>query len=666
MGMSAAQARLLYITAQLNNLSHQGQSVSDAKVRLSMDTEAIQERYTAALAKTNYYVNSNIFSTTGSTSKSELITLENLKAQNLMVYDGSKVLGYKWEKVNTGKTKKVVDHYEDDLTKPIYPTKKVKALDAPDAAIPARNAESLSEMEAIVANSGLGEDDLETVSYTTKIGGTDTQLNAVSIKSQAGFDAIMEAFANNPAACQQNYLFDLPEGESIDLSKYDWHGISQFQGVFDGNGTIFKGLNGDSGFFNSLYGVAKNINIEGAVISAETDALGGMTNYLADGASIENCNAKDIDITCGLQPNVNYATGYKPERASIGGLVGLNNGNISGSSVSGTINVPNADKSFGFIGGAIGANINTAKGESTISNTYADVNIVLSNNTDYSNSINGFIGDDSHETTIKNCISMGAITTADGSPINGSDLANVGPCIESDVTNMIALDTRNNNNVLYWASSDAPTFETGSEYATSLGKTSDILVKGDAAYEDQAGNQATAVANGIPVLNLKEIQESTLVEKDEKEVPDTTQNPIGYEQKPVYVDVPEKELQLVPDKEYEGLSSTELEMGLRSGKYQLISPSTSNSTEKLTLNGTDYELVSINSCTTISEAQDEQALSIAEAEYEKDMKKIQTKDKRYEMDQKKIDTEYDALLNEEESIKNVINKNVERSFKTFG
>ena len=260
---------------------------------------------------------------------------------------------------------------------------------------------------------------------------------------------------------------------------------------------------------------------------------------------------------------------------------------------------------------------------------------------------------------------MGTITTADGNPINGSDLANVGPCIESDVTNMIALDTRNNNNVLYWASSDAPTFETGSEYATSLGKTSDILVKGDAAYEDQAENQATAVANGIPVLNLKEIQESTLVEKGEKWVDDPN-NITGYEQIADYIDVPEKELQLVPDEEYEGLSSAELEMGLRSGKYQLISPSTSNSTEKLTLNGTDYELVSISSCTTISEAQDEQALSIAEAEYEKDMKKIQTKDKRYEMDQKKIDTEYDALLNEEESIKNVINKNVERSFKTFG
>ena len=212
MGMSAAQARLLYITAQLNNLSHQGQSVSDAKVRLSMDTEAIQERYTAALAKTNYYVNSNIFSTTGSTSKSELITLENLKAQNLMVYDGSKVLGYKWEKVDTGKTKKVVNGYHNGDA--IHGKMAVPAFGAADATIPARNAESLSAMEAIVANSGLGEDDLETVSYTTKIGGVDTKLNAVSIKSQAGFDAIMEAFANNPAACQQNYLFDLPEGET--------------------------------------------------------------------------------------------------------------------------------------------------------------------------------------------------------------------------------------------------------------------------------------------------------------------------------------------------------------------------------------------------------------------------------------------------------------------
>ena len=53
MGMSASQARLLYLTAQLNNLSLKGQSVSDAKTRLAMDTEAIQEKYIKALKYSN-------------------------------------------------------------------------------------------------------------------------------------------------------------------------------------------------------------------------------------------------------------------------------------------------------------------------------------------------------------------------------------------------------------------------------------------------------------------------------------------------------------------------------------------------------------------------------------------------------------------------------------
>lgn len=678
MGMSAAQARLLYITAQLNNLSHQGQAVSDAKIRLSMDTEAIQEKYTQALANSRLYVNSNIFSATGSITKTELISLENLKAQNLLVYDGNKVLGYKYEEVDTGKTKTVIVGYEDDLTKPIYPTKKIEMGFKPAVdTIKPKNAESIEEMNKIVANSGLGPDDLETVSYITGINGVETEINAIAIKSQEAFEAIIEEMGRNPEALKQNYVFDLPKGESIDLGVYkDWPGIPSFQGVFDGNGTTFKNLNGSQGLFSSLYGTVKNVNLVDAVISAETDAVGGMAGYLADGASIENCNVSNVDITCDLKPGVDYPEGYKPERAGVGGLVGLNNGNISGTSVSGSINVPNADDSFGYIGGAIGGNINPEKGGSLISNTYSDVNIVLSGNKDYSNSINGFIGNDTHETTIKNCISLGSITTADGSPINGSDLANRGPVLESDVENMIALDTRNNNNVLYWGQSESPTFESGSTNPNTIeesyielpnGGTAEVILNpNDSPYQDQANTQATAVANGLPVLNLTDIQNSTLVKKGTKDVPDTTKDPIGYEQKAIKKEVPIMETRLVEDPDYDGISSAELEMGLKSGKYQLITPANENSNQKINVNGTDYELVSLSACTTISEMQNEQDLALAQAEYEKDMKKIQTKDKRYELDQKRIDTEYDALLTEEESIKNVINKNVERSFKTFG
>ena len=41
------------------------------------------------------------------------------------------------------------------------------------------------------------------------------------------------------------------------------------------------------------------------------------------------------------------------------------------------------------------------------------------------------------------------------------------------------------------------------------------------------------------------------------------------------------------------------------------------------------------------------------------------KDKKYEQDLKKLDTEHTALQTEYDSIKEVLSKNVERSFKAF-
>ena len=270
---------------------------------------------------------------------------------------------------------------------------------------------------------------------------------------------------------------------------------------------------------------------------------------------------------------------------------------------------------------------------------------------------------------------MGAITNAGGANINASDLACRGPVLESDTSNMMALDTRNNNNVLYWSNSKSPTYDSGSTNVGVLGtagqetlsdgsKANVWIHDGADGYNDQ--NQATSQANGLPVLNLKELQEDALAKEDTKETPDTTQPPIGYEQKPIYKDVPIFETVLVEDDSFGGLSSLELETGIRNGKYQLVSPSKENSTQGFEINGTDYDLVSLESCTAIVDKQDSNAVALAEAEYEKSMEAIQAQDKRYEIDQKKIDTQYDALLAEEESLKSVLNKNVERSFKTFG
>lgn len=67
----------------------------------------------------------------------------------------------------------------------------------------------------------------------------------------------------------------------------------------------------------------------------------------------------------------------------------------------------------------------------------------------------------------------------------------------------------------------------------------------------------------------------------------------------------------------------------------------------------------------IQEKDDKLMLAKAEAEYETTMADIQSKDKRFDLQLKEIDTEHQAITQEIESVKTVINKNIERSFKVF-
>lgn len=55
----------------------------------------------------------------------------------------------------------------------------------------------------------------------------------------------------------------------------------------------------------------------------------------------------------------------------------------------------------------------------------------------------------------------------------------------------------------------------------------------------------------------------------------------------------------------------------------------------------------------------------AEAEYNTAMAQIQSQDKKYDLQLKEIDTEHSAIQTEIDSVKKVIDKNIERSFKTF-
>lgn len=75
-------------------------------------------------------------------------------------------------------------------------------------------------------------------------------------------------------------------------------------------------------------------------------------------------------------------------------------------------------------------------------------------------------------------------------------------------------------------------------------------------------------------------------------------------------------------------------------------------------NGLDYK-----TCTMITEETDDAAVTKAEAEYNRAMNDIEAKDNIYDLELKNIDTEHTSLQTEYDSIKGVISKNIERTFK---
>ena len=77
-------------------------------------------------------------------------------------------------------------------------------------------------------------------------------------------------------------------------------------------------------------------------------------------------------------------------------------------------------------------------------------------------------------------------------------------------------------------------------------------------------------------------------------------------------------------------------------------------------NGLNYA-----NCSDITEQTNDTAVSIAEAEYNAAMNKIENKDKKYDLELKNIDTEHNSLQTEYDSIKSAIDKNVERTFKIY-
>lgn len=98
------------------------------------------------------------------------------------------------------------------------------------------------------------------------------------------------------------------------------------------------------------------------------------------------------------------------------------------------------------------------------------------------------------------------------------------------------------------------------------------------------------------------------------------------------------------------------EAALRDGTLRLEYYSTTDNAFKSTT-------ISEDNC--IQEVKDERAIAKAESKYNQDMADLESKDNKLDLQLKKLDTEHTALQTEYDSVKSVIDKNVESSFKIF-
>ena len=119
--------------------------------------------------------------------------------------------------------------------------------------------------------------------------------------------------------------------------------------------------------------------------------------------------------------------------------------------------------------------------------------------------------------------------------------------------------------------------------------------------------------------------------------------------------------------EYEGdpaNNSEWLQNMIQSGMFTIEMVETDRKTGKVIMDGTSPSSDSSLSYTTTTTI-DKRALAKAEAEYEHTLKQIDKKDQMFDLELSKLETERTALKTEYESVKKVIEENIDRTFGIF-
>ncbi len=147
----------------------------------------------------------------------------------------------------------------------------------------------------------------------------------------------MNEIGTNPGDWNKHFLL-IADVNMSDIAGTDYNIIETFTGIFDGNNCTISNFSltstreENTGLFGTVSGEIKNLGLLNPNVFAQGRNVGSLTGYLNE-RSITNCYAKGAVVSGG-----NY----------VGGLIGLNTGNVSKCCSSGSVS------GDAYVGGLVG------------------------------------------------------------------------------------------------------------------------------------------------------------------------------------------------------------------------------------------------------------------------------------------------------------------------
>lgn len=661
MGMAAGQARLLSITSRMSDNELRAQIINNNKMRLATQSSQVSEAYTAALNDaqmmfSNYDKENN--ATYQQLTFNALTSYNPYNNQYAISNASGQVLVSEKDATNfqdaNGDLNTFLSYYGLEYTTTYF--ENLNEYANADGTIPYATGETDADGNMITASSGMTAEQLQAYyegiegstlhpGYEATIAGVD-YYNYTTAMTE--FDEAYTAWCGSIATNMENYLQTLDPGTGT---------LTAIEGSISGATdvaamtTVLNNLENyiNNGYKNLCTSSATSNNYITQMLEQISAAKNGETIYEnGDGSSALTYDSASKTLTFGASSNGTINPGDEVFQIIQG---------PNGADGKPTYSLKTYDKDGAFVD-TTPISINTSG--STISFSY------------------NYVDEDGSSTTVEfkdipnvfNGASASSFTIKEVQPLDVDTMQQTAKEIIKSLKNSIYNVWDPTKNEFKAAASDPSIYNAFKDKGLAL---SQLLLGRDVGEANYPNLLDTSWVLGQMTTQQQESFQPIL----DVLTLDSIMNTYG-EPKYAWIDKSEVTDSYNENGDAKAQWYTNLFNRMQSGGYQVLQDGLASSSEWIkfafesglvTLEQVDtdnnWNTIMYSNCSDITEQTNNAAITIAEAEYNAAMNKIENKDKMYDLELKNIDTEHNSLQTEYDSIKTAIDKNIERTFKIY-